>query len=68
MVLRQHHKKRQISGGVAFSAYLSHNIDNMNVGYKYPCDQVLLNDGNAYSPYSGLLTAPRTGCIFSDFG
>ena len=67
MVSRQHQKQRQISSGVAFSAYLSHNINNMSIGFTIKCDQVLLNDGNAYSPYSGTFTAPKTGVYLLTF-
>ena len=63
----QHKKKRQIASGVAFSAYLSHVIDNMTIGYTIKCDQVLLNDGNVYSPYTGTFTVPETGVYLLTF-
>ena len=67
MVSLHHRKQRQISSGVAFSAYLSHIIDSMSIGYTIKCDQVLLNDGNAYSPYSGTFTAPKPGVYLLTF-
>ena len=60
-------EKRQISSGVAFSAYLGHVITNMSIGFTIKCDQVLLNDGNAYSPYTGVFTVPETGVYLLTF-
>ena len=67
MVSFQHRKDRQVGGEVAFSAYLSNVINNMNMGYTIKCDQVLLNDGNAYSPYTGAFTVPQTGVYLLTF-
>ena len=67
MVSLQHQKQRQTSTRVAFSAYLSHAINNMSIGFTIKCDQVLLNDGNAYSPYSGTFTVPETGVYLLTF-
>ena len=52
---------RQIGRGIAFSAYLTQELGSLNSGYTIKCDQVLLNDGNAYSPYTGAFTVPETG-------
>ena len=53
--------------GVAFSAYLGHVVDNMGIGHTIKCDQILLNDGNVYSPYTGTFTVPKTGVYFLTF-
>ena len=67
-IVSLHHKKKgQVSIGIAFSAYLGHIIYNMSIGYTVKCDQVLLNDGNAYSPYTGVFTVPETGVYLLTF-
>ena len=53
--------------GVAFSAYLSHVVYHMGIGHTIKCDQVLINDGNAYSPYTGTFTVPETAVYFLTF-
>ena len=58
---------RSINTGVAFSAYLSHEVNNMGTGHTIKCDQVLINDGNAYSPFSGTFTVPETAVYFLTF-
>ena len=61
-------QQRQVSNsGVAFTAYLSHIIDNMGIGHTIKCDQVLLNDGNAYSAHSGTFTVPQSGVYLLTF-
>ena len=60
--------KRLINGtGVAFSAYLSHVVNHMGIGHTIKCDQILINDGNAYSPYTGTFTVPETAVYFLTF-
>ena len=46
---------------VAFSAYLSHNIAHLALGHTIKCDQIIINDANAYSHYTGVFTVPRSG-------
>ena len=58
---------RSINTGVAFSAYLSHAVEHMGIGHTIKCDQVLINDGNAYSPFSGTFTVPETAVYFLTF-
>ena len=53
--------------GIAFSAYLSHEVNHMAIGHTIKCDKVLINDGNAYSPYTGAFTVPETGVYFLTF-
>ena len=52
---------------VAFSAYLGHFVEHMGVGHTIKCDQVLLNDGNSYSPFTGAFTAPSSGVYLLTF-
>ena len=52
---------------VAFSAYLGHFVEHMGVGHTIKCDQVLLNDGNSYSPFTGTFTAPSSGVYLLTF-
>ena len=59
--------KRQVSGGIAFSAYLSHNIPHLAVGHTIKCDQIIINDGNAYSKFTGAFTVPETGVYLITF-
>ena len=54
-------------GKVAFSAYLSHDIYNMGKGHTIKCDKILLNDGNSYSPFTGVFTAPISGVYLLTF-
>ena len=53
--------------GVAFSAYLGHEVTHMGIGHTIKCDQVLINDGNAYSPYTGTFIVPETAVYFLTF-
>ena len=53
--------------GIAFSAYLSHHVNNMGIGHTIKCDQAIINDGNAYSPYTGTFTVPETAVYFLTF-
>ena len=46
---------------IAFSAYLSHSIDNMSMGYTIKMDKVYLNDGSAYNTQTGVFSVPRSG-------
>ena len=59
--------KRQITGGIAFSAYLSHNIPHLAKGHTVKCDQIVINDGNAYSQLTGVFTVPTTGVYLLTF-
>ena len=59
--------KRQVVGGIAFSAYLSHNIPHLAVGHTIKCDQIIINDGNAYSKFTGAFTVPETGVYLITF-
>ena len=59
--------KRQITGGIAFSAYLSHDILHLALGHTIKCDQIIINDGNAYSQYTGVFTVPVTGVYLLTF-
>ena len=61
-------QKREITTeGTAFSAYLSHFIEHMGPGHTVKCDRVILNDGNGYSPITGIFTVPQTGVYLLTF-
>ena len=57
--------KRMVLGsgntGIAFTAYLNHNLPINTTGHIVKCDAVLLNDGNAYSNHTGIFTVPTSG-------
>ena len=53
--------------GVAFSAYLDHQIQHMGAGHHIICNQVLLNDGNHYNTFTGIFTVPQTGVYLLTF-
>ena len=55
------------TGKVAFSAYLGHDVSGMGIGHTIKCDQILLNDGNAYNPFTGAFTAPASGVYLLTF-
>ena len=54
-------------GGIAFSAYLGHQIDHLAPGHTVKCDQVILNDGGAYNSFTGAFTVPQTGVYLLTF-
>ena len=54
-------------GGIAFSAYLGHQIDHLAPGHTVKCDQVILNDGGAYNSFTGVFTVPQTGVYLLTF-
>ena len=61
-------QKRNIATeGVAFSAYLDHEIQHMGTGHTIKCNQVLLNDGNHYNAFTGTFTVPQTGVYLLTF-
>ena len=61
-------QKRNITAeGVAFSAYLDHNIYHMGKGHHIICNQVLLNEGNHYNSLTGTFTVPQTGIYLLTF-
>ena len=53
--------------GVAFSAYLDHVIQHMGSGHTIKCNQIILNDGNHYSSFTGIFTVPQTGVYLLTF-
>ncbi|XP_045206629.2 otolin-1-like [Mercenaria mercenaria] len=53
-------KKRSVTN-VAFSAYLSKILYPVSPGHVIKCDRVILNDGHAYNPYTGVFTVPQSG-------
>ena len=56
-----------VANRVAFTTYLGHNVNHMVSGHTIKCDQVLLNDGNSYSPFTGEFTAPISGVYLLTF-
>ena len=59
--------KRQVTGEIAFSAYLGHDILHLAKGHTIKCDQIIINDGNAYSKFTGVFTVPTTGVYLLTF-
>ena len=59
--------KRQVSGEIAFSAYLSYIIPHLAPGHTIKYDQIIINDGNAYNHYTGIFTVPTTGVYLLTF-
>ena len=55
------------SSGIAFTAYLSHNLFNLATGYTVKCDQVLTNFGNGFNAHTGSFIVPRTGVYLFTF-
>ena len=55
------------SEGIAFSAYLDHNVYHISSGYTLKCNQILLNVGSAYNAHTGTFTVPRTGVYLLTF-
>ena len=60
-------KRDTATEGVAFSAYLDHEIYHMGSGHTIKCNQVLLNDGNHYNNFTGIFTVPQTGVYLLTF-
>ena len=60
-------KRDIVAEGVAFSAYLDHNIQHMGTGHTIKCNKVLLNDGNHYNAFTGTFTVPQTGVYLLTF-
>ena len=46
---------------VAFSTYLSHELNHLSVGTVIKMDQTFINDGNGYNKYTGVFTVPTSG-------
>ncbi|KAL4218290.1 Otolin 1 [Mactra antiquata] len=63
---RQRQHVRQIAGGVAFTAYLTQDI---NPGSKQTIrfDKVITNDGNGYNIHTGIFTCPEAGVYMFSF-
>ena len=60
-------KRAAVAGGIAFSAYLGRIIYHVMTGNIVKCDQILLNDGNAYNGHTGIFTVPETGVYLLTF-
>ncbi|WAR03084.1 EMIL1-like protein [Mya arenaria] len=54
-------RRQEYRGSVSFTAYLSHSVTNIVHNTPVVYDTVLLNDGAAYDPLTGVFTAPLTG-------
>ncbi|XP_052252671.1 uncharacterized protein LOC127859356 isoform X2 [Dreissena polymorpha] len=46
---------------IAFSAYLDKYVQNLGPGHTIQFGQVVLNEGDAYNPYTGIFTVPVSG-------
>ncbi|KAL4226003.1 hypothetical protein ACF0H5_013990 [Mactra antiquata] len=53
--------KRQSFRRIAFTAYLDHTITHLGIDQAITYNTVLLNEGNAYSPHTGVFTCPMDG-------
>ncbi|XP_045191033.2 heavy metal-binding protein HIP-like [Mercenaria mercenaria] len=52
---------------VAFTAYLDHQIKELNPGTTIKCNQIISNYGNGYNKFTGIFTAPISGTYFTTF-
>ncbi|KAH3824101.1 complement C1q-like protein 3 [Dreissena polymorpha] len=59
--------KRQISGTIAFSAWLNSELSNLGPDHTIQFQSVTLNEGNAYNPHTGVFTVPLNGVYFLTF-
>ena len=64
--IRKSRRRRQVEI-VAFSVYLSHNIDHMSIGHHIVFDKALTNDGAGYNINTGIFTTPVTGLYLFTF-
>ena len=46
---------------VAFSTYLSHELNHLSIGHVIKMDQTFINDGNGYNQNTGIFTVPTSG-------
>ena len=53
-------QKRSVTH-VAFSSYLSHELNHLNVGRTIKMDHTLINDGNGYNRNTGIFMVPTAG-------
>ena len=60
-------KRAAGAGGIAFSAYLGRIVSHVMTGNTVKCDQIILNDGNAYNGHTGIFTVPETGVYLLTF-
>ncbi|KAH3824110.1 hypothetical protein DPMN_125938 [Dreissena polymorpha] len=59
--------ERQVVGTVAFSAYLNHDVTNLGPDHTIQLQGVVINEGNAYNPHTGVFTVPLDGVYFLTF-
>lgn len=52
---------------VAFTAYLDHELTDLNPGMIVKCNQILVNHGNGYNKFTGIFTVPIRGTYFFTF-
>ena len=56
-----------MTGYVAFSAFLNHDVTNLGPDHTIQFQGVVLNEGNAYNPHTGVFTVPLDGVYFLTF-
>ena len=61
------HKRDVAAEGIAFSAYLDHDIYHMGAGHTIKCNQIILNDGGHYNTFTGVFSVPQTGVYLLSF-
>jgi hypothetical protein len=60
-------RRRRQTEVVAFSVYLSHDIDHMGIGHHIVFDKTITNDGAGYNVHTGIFTVPVTGLYLFTF-
>ncbi|XP_052818204.1 collagen alpha-2(VIII) chain-like [Mya arenaria] len=59
--------KKTLNGEIAFTAYLDHDVSNIQNGNTVILNKIVLNDGHGYNPATGVFTAQIAGTYFFTF-
>ena len=52
---------------VAFTAYLDKSLSHLGINHPIPFDKVMLNEGNAFNPHTGMFQCPQSGVYLFSF-